>query len=53
MAKKFTRQGFPKPDINAEYDQDEVVWVLVNPKMPYWPAQIKTNTGKQCTKYVY
>ena len=43
--RKFTKAGFPKPCIDVEYKHDEIVWVLIDQKYPYWPAQIKLNGG--------
>ncbi len=37
----FTAAGFPDPDDIAEYNHEQVVWVYINPQLPYWPGQIK------------
>mmetsp|Transcript_27814 Transcript_27814/g.45879 ORF Transcript_27814/g.45879 Transcript_27814/m.45879 type:complete len:871 (+) Transcript_27814:28-2640(+) len=43
--RKYTHSGFPKPDKHDEYDHEEIVWALIKPKYPYWPAQIKLDGG--------
>ena len=43
--RKFTKAGFPKPSLDEEYKHDEIVWVLIDKKYPYWPAQIKIGGG--------
>eukprot|EP01084_Bolivina_argentea_P248911 416467_1 len=50
QSRKFTRDGFPKPNVKAEYKPDEVVWVLIDPNMPYWPAQVKIGGTIHSTK---
>eukprot|EP01084_Bolivina_argentea_P314642 544985_1 len=37
---QFTEDGFPTPGEDV-YHNDELVWVLVDQDLPYWPGQIK------------
>eukprot|EP01084_Bolivina_argentea_P122540 217144_1 len=48
----FTRSGFPIPNLDTQYQSNEVVFARLDPNLPYWPCQIKTyqsSTNTQTT----